>query len=96
LQVCSPKHSPPTPPSYYSLIEIEIGWWCIFKIRIYNKHEWSKTHFMKFVLMSRKSLKIANRNNHPFKFWTGRTNKHMRNLQYKKSLKKLAILEIVS
>jgi hypothetical protein len=25
LQVCSPKHSPPTPPSYYSLIEIEIG-----------------------------------------------------------------------
>jgi hypothetical protein len=30
LQVCSPKHSPPTPPSYYSLIEIEIGFDDVF------------------------------------------------------------------
>jgi hypothetical protein len=30
LQVCFPKHSPPTPPSYYSLIENEIGFDDVF------------------------------------------------------------------
>ncbi len=43
LQVCFPKHSPPTPPSCYSLKENEIGFDDVFKkITIYNKHEWAR------------------------------------------------------
>jgi hypothetical protein len=43
LQVCSPKHSPPTPPSRCSLKENEIGFDDVFlKITIYNKHEWAR------------------------------------------------------
>ncbi len=43
LQVYSPKHSPPTPPSCCSLKENEIGFDDVyFKIKIYNKHEWAR------------------------------------------------------